>query len=155
MNLTFVKKVNLDMLNAELLKAGLSSKLSSVTQAGNILTVSTIGNLSPIDSKALYQVVVNHIIPNPYEVAVQGKIQAAILFGQKFMIEVATENVMSRFTTEQIMRMLIKYGHIQAMMVSGSLYTALQAIEAVQPDDLISLERKNRYIKKIKEYLGL
>ena len=152
---TFVKNSNKSILEKEIGVTELKTVISDITIQGNVLVISTNRNLNKKEEEKLYNVIALHNPPSNTEKAVQQKVTAAMQFGQQFMIEFATENIILGFTTDQILRMLIKYGHIQAMMLSGSLYTALDAIQSIPPDDLISQVRKEKYVKKIKAFLGL
>lgn len=152
---TYIKYVNLDQLKKEFISLNISNFIEKIEVQGNIVKINTTRSLSESEKNVLYKAITSHTVISNMEKAVQQKVTAAMQFGQQFMIEFATENIMLGFTTEQILRMLLKYGHIQSMMLSGSLYTALEAIEKIPADDLISQSRKDKYIKKIKGFLGL
>ena len=151
----FVKNVNASQLDLELKESAIKSAYVNLSANGSVITVNSSRFLSAAEEAILRKAISDHSFASDMDKAVQSKITAAIQFGQQFMIEVAADNVMLRLNTSQIMKMLQKYGHIQAMMQSGSLYTALGALEAIQPDELVSLERKIKYVNKIKKYLGL
>lgn len=152
---TYIKNINRDLLVKELTAAGVNNLISSIEVRGNILNIKTSRNLSILEEAKIYDVLLKHSPPSILEQNMQARVTAAMQFGQKFMIEFATENIMLGLTVEQIAEMLIKYGHIQSMMLSGSLYTALAAVQAVEPDNLITQERKDRCIKKLKTFLGI
>lgn len=152
---TFVKKADKVQLDAELKKSSIAGALSALTVLGTVITVDMVRPLSASERSALTKVIVDHTVKSDSEKFIQSKISSAIQFGQQFMIEVATDNVLMGLNTSQILRMLQKYGHIQGMMLSGSLHTALAAIEAIEPDDIVSPARKALYVSKIKKYLGL
>lgn len=151
---TYIKKVDIPIITKEFISAKCDF-IQNIETSGNIVNITTTRNINSEEYEVFYNVINSHNAPSYQEQVTKQRVLAAVQFGQQFIIEIATENIVSRFTVDQISRMLSKYGHIMTMLQSGSLYTALTAMEAIEPDDLVSLERKNRYIKKIKDFLGL
>lgn len=95
-------------------------------------------------------------IPSPtIQAIVKGKITSAMEFGKYLMLEVGTDNILLGLNTEQIISMIIDYGHIKAMLDSGSLYTALTAIEAVQPTEIMTQQRIDKYAGMLKSFLRI
>lgn len=88
--------------------------------------------------------------------SVKLKILDAMAFGESIILEVAAENVLLKFTTPQVLAMLTKFANIKAMLETGSLYTALLAMQAIKPDPvLMPQSRVDKYSNKIKTYLGI
>ena len=94
--------------------------------------------------------------PAPDMVAiVSAKIQAAMSFGKRIIIEYATQNVLAGKTTEQITAIVIKLAPLQDLISAGSLYSALAFLSTVTPDDNISQSDIDTFTAKIKTYLGI
>lgn len=86
----------------------------------------------------------------------KSKIIDAMIFGQSIILEVSAENMLSKLTTPQVLTMLSKFANIKAMLETGSLYTALAAIQTIKPDPvLMPQSRIDKYANKIKSYLGI
>lgn len=154
-NYTFIKYAELSALTQDLKYAKIYDLLESIQIIGNVIKVTAKRVLNFEENQKLHTVILNHYSPSPTEQFVKQKVMSAMQFGQQLLIEIATENIMLGFTTNQVATMIAKYGHIMGMLQSGSLYTAITALEAIVPDNMITQLRKEKYIKKIKEYLGV
>ena len=86
---------------------------------------------------------------------IAGKISAAMDFGKKIMIEYGTKNVMRGYNVEQTRAVAVKTSELQALILSGSLYCARQAIIDMVPDDLVTQADKDEFIAKFNAYLGI
>lgn len=123
--------------------------------AGNVLNITTVRPLSPQELEVMYKVVSAHSPPSPTELMVQARVQAAMQFGQSLIIEFAAENVLMGFSTTDIVTMIAKYRSLMEMLQSGSLYTALEYMNSLTPDRYINANRKAKYVKKLKDFLGV
>lgn len=85
----------------------------------------------------------------------ESRIHAAETYGRALLRSIAAENISLGFTTDQIASMVESYQSIIIMLWSGSLYTAIQAISQIEPSDTMSQDRIDKYIKQIKDYLGI
>lgn len=86
---------------------------------------------------------------------VNDKIAAAKRFGGLLLNEVSTDNVLMGATTAQVENLIEVHKNIIIMLMSGSLLTALQAVETLEPDELLTEERLKKYASKIRVYLGI
>lgn len=89
------------------------------------------------------------------EDALKIRIAEAMQFGHSIIVEVAAENVMMSLTVPQIISVLTKCAGVKAMLESGSLYTAIAALNAMTPDDILTAERIQKYKNKIESYLEI
>lgn len=157
---SYLKQINMAKLITEIASASLSIALQHVdstdllngTWATDIWFVDV---LSDTDVTTLNTVVINHTTAPISSDYVRNKIVAARNFGQYLLDEVATDNVLLNITTDQVASLIIKYSSIMAMLQSGSLYTALGAMQIIEPDDIMTQARKDKYINEIKVYLGI
>lgn len=89
------------------------------------------------------------------ELTVAVKILAAIEFGKELMLEFAVENILSGKNTDQIAILSGKLARVQMLLISGSLYAALAEMQRVEVDELLTEATKQKYILKIRQYLGV
>jgi|GEM_PF-5565870 len=85
---------------------------------------------------------------------ISGKIKSAELFGKELIREIATDNVLAGATIDEIRQMISDHNNIILMLLSGSLYTAISAIQEITPTEILTQQRIDQYIGKIKYYLG-
>lgn len=83
------------------------------------------------------------------------RVIAAMDFGKQMMVEYAVENIMSGKTTDQIKQISAKLRDVQYLLSSGSLYAALDELQKVQTDLLVTESIKQKYILKLRTYLGV
>lgn len=86
---------------------------------------------------------------------VAARIKVAMAFGQNLMAEYGAQNVVSGKTTAQVIAIANKLANLQQLLLSGSLYAALEEIENIATDDLVTLATKNEFRAKIRKFLGL
>jgi hypothetical protein len=92
--------------------------------------------------------------PNP-AVLVKGRILEAMEFGKQLTAEFGASNVLAGKTTAQIAAISDKLSVVQARILSGSLYAALEAIDALQPDANVSAEAIAEFKLKVQVFLGI
>lgn len=83
------------------------------------------------------------------------KVLAAMDFGKYLMVQYAVENVMSGKTTDEIKQISNKLYKVQALLTSGSLYAALDEMQKVTPDSLVTQDIINKYVLQIRKYLSV
>ena len=151
-NYKFIKAANNDKLIAELNVSAINDLIFSVSVESNLISIDTVRDLSSDEFAVLYSVIDAH---NVAEDQLRNKVVSAIAFGQSLIVEVAVENIMLQLTIPQIIAILTKFAGIKAMLESGSLYTALAAMQQIKPDDTMTKERIDKYVNKLKKYLGV
>jgi hypothetical protein len=87
------------------------------------------------------------------------QIKAAILgamkFGQDLMADYGVKNVLRNYNTAQTRQISADLTIIQTLLLSGSLYSALEEILAFAPTNLILEEDIAEFATKIRNYLGI
>ena len=104
------------------------------------------------DKSNLDNLVVNHSNLDQ-EAYVASKIVRAKEFGQKIIVEFGTRNVLAGLTTPQIAQVMSKLSDLVTALSTGSLNVAVAAIDAIEPDELLSVELISQYRVKIVEFL--
>ena len=92
--------------------------------------------------------------PSP-AVLVKARILEAMEFGKQLMAEFGASNVLAGKTTAQIAAISDKLAVVQARILSGSLYAALSAIDALEPDANVSVESIAEFKAKIEAFLDI
>jgi len=83
------------------------------------------------------------------------RIKAAMAFGTNLMAEYGAQNVVSGKTVANIMTLSTKLATLQSLLQSGSLYAALDEIDRITPDALLTQATKDQFKVKIRKYLGI
>lgn len=83
------------------------------------------------------------------------RIKAAMTFGINLMAEYGAQNVVSGKSVADIIALSTKLAKLQSLLQSGSLYAALQEIEELETDSLLTQVTKDQFKVKIRKYLGL
>jgi hypothetical protein len=97
----------------------------------------------------------NNSTPDMHSV-VQGKILAAMAFGQNLMASYGATNVLSGYNVEQIQFIMAKTAMVQSALLSGSLYVALDELSKIEIDGtIITGVRITEFRNKIQDYLGI
>lgn len=79
----------------------------------------------------------------------------AMLFGKDLMAEYGGKNILRGYTTAQVKELALSLNGIQALLVSGSLYSALEEIENFTPTALVTQQDVDEFSQKIRDYLGI
>lgn len=152
---TYIKSITQDKLIQELTSANLMHVIDSIDYNGNILTINTSRDLSEEEFSALYKTISEHTPIDIVDERLKNRISSAIAFGQSLIIEVAIENIKLNLTPQQIILILTRFAGIKQMLETGSLYTALETMEKIKPDAIMTQERIDKYKNKLKKYLGV
>jgi hypothetical protein len=83
------------------------------------------------------------------------RITAAMDFGKKLMAEYGASNVYSGKTIAEVKAIAAKLSTLQALLLSGSLYVALEEIDSITSDTLVTDQVKAEFKAKIRKYLGI
>ncbi len=86
------------------------------------------------------------------------RVKAAVLkaqaFGHDLIVEFAVQNILNGLTASQIAALATKLAGVQALLSSGSLHTALLAIQSLTPDANLTQDTINDFAGRIQDYLG-
>jgi hypothetical protein len=91
--------------------------------------------------------------PDP-AVLVKARILEAMEFGKQLMAEFGASNVLAGKSTAQIAVISDKLAVVQSRILSGSLYAALSAIDALEADANVSAEAIAEFKVKIETFLN-
>lgn len=87
--------------------------------------------------------------------AIEQKIQNAQDFGNKLIVEFGRENILLGYTVSNVKSVIEKCSIVLSMLQTGSLYTALDELNNMAPDDLLTSSRITEFGNKIRSYLGI
>lgn len=83
------------------------------------------------------------------------KMYAAMDFGKSIIVQFAVMNIKAGRTPSEIADMASRLVGVQMLLMSGSLYTAMAAMDAVHTDNLITADTITMFKNQIKIYLGV
>lgn len=86
---------------------------------------------------------------------VADRIRSAMDFGKTIMIEYATSNVLAGLTTSEVQEIIQRTMNLQLALNSGALYVAIEELNLLVPDALITEQKITEFRNKIESYLGL
>lgn len=91
-----------------------------------------------------------------YALAAKNSIIAAMAFGRDLIAEYGGQNVASGFNLTQLQTIITATAGVQAAIMTGSLYMALEQLALVPVDGvLITTEKITYFRNKLQAYLGL
>lgn len=152
---SYIKVINLDILKFELQNAGLYSLIDEMTASPSLVTIKVKRILTDIEKQKLYTVIANHRSTAITLDIAKLKIQAAMDFGKQVLIEFAANNVVRGINVAEVKQLTAQFGMIQLLLLNGSLYSALEEIQKLQPNALISQADIAYYSNKIMDFLGI
>lgn len=159
MNHEYVKVVDVELLHAELkLDAGITTEITGVSydSGGTKCFIHFNGTPSASELTASDAVIVAHnAIANSATKSVEKAVSKAMGFGKNLMIEYAAVNVLSGKTTAEVKTISDKLVDLQRLLDSGSLYVALEEMDNVVPDTLVTQATIDDFKAKISTYLGV
>lgn len=139
---------------SEIQAASFGTALASIDTEGENVLIHFTRELTSEETTDLNDIVTNHALIVPQEV-VTGHVVSAMEFGRQIMIEFAAMNVLSDKSTTIIMMQMEACKHIMFLLLVGSLYTALEAINALPDNEVTPPELKSYFRHKIQGFLGL
>lgn len=80
-------------------------------------------------------------------------VKAAMEFGKQLMAEYGAKNLFSGKTSEEVKLISQRMASIQSLLLSGALPTALEEIDNLEPDSLISQAVIDEFKAKITKFL--
>lgn len=147
--------VDSDILAATIKTSNISKALDCVNTSDGMCDVWFQDTLSGSDVVILNSVMANHSGSPTIQAVIGDKIQKAMDFGKKIMIEYGTKNVMRGYNVEQTRAVSIRLTELQSLLLSGSLYCARQSAIDMTPDTLVTQADKDELIAKLNYYLGI
>lgn len=94
-------------------------------------------------------------MPQTPEEKVKDRILAAMNFGRELIAEYGSQNVLRGLSVQEIKLISLKLSGVQALLLSGSLYAALDEMDHIETDNLVTQESINYFKSKIRSYLGI
>jgi hypothetical protein len=113
-----------------------SDVLSSDDQATLNSVMSSYGNALP-----------------PLQVAT-AQVAKDIAFGMSIIAQFGAANRLANLSTANVIQVATQLAPIQALLMSGSLQTALVAIQGLTPNALITQEVINNYVQQLQNYIN-
>lgn len=151
----FYKAYNLEKLNLEIAAANIPM-ISMDLMSDTHFVVNTAQQLTNSQQAALNQVVAAHIVVTDLVTQVANKILAARSFGTRLIAQYGAQNVLSGYPIEVIQEIMIKTAKVQAALNTGSLYVAIQELNAIEVDGVIVTEAKIKVFRNlIEDYLQI
>ena len=110
--------------------------------------------LSSDDQNTLNSLMASYVnsLP-PLQVAIT-QINKDIAFGMSIISQFGASNRIANFNTAQIIQIAEQLAPIQSLLSSGSIETALMAIQALTPNTLITQDVINTYVQELQNYLN-
>jgi hypothetical protein len=162
MNYNFIKAVNSEKLEKEILDTELSSLYSHILTSSSPLlaTIVFTSNLTESNIVVLETLITNHTTSPSLTDIVKQSINNAMVFGQSLLLDFSTENVLMGITQEgKTGEVLSKLSTVLPAIQSGSLYEAISRIKSIPSSDYdskyITEARLLIFINKIEVYLGI
>jgi len=155
---TFNKIVKADKLRDEVVAAGLSS-LSYVETVENTVNLYFTTPLTGNEEILLSTKISSHT-PSSVEDIISAKIKASITFGQKAMIDFATQNILLGITSDgKTGEIIDKLSGIVQALQTGSLYDAITRARQIPPEHYdskyITEARLLNFVNKIEDFLQI
>jgi hypothetical protein len=83
------------------------------------------------------------------------KIKQAMTFGHNLIAEFGAGNVIAQLTPIQVAGVAQKLLNVQLLLLSGSLYTAIAALQGLVPDAILTTAVIKNYTNQIQTYLEI
>lgn len=147
------KSTNIEKLTKEIAICGID-ECKGITLYQGLMSVYFENPLPVSGANLLEQIYQVHTVSDPQAV-VQNRIQAAMEFGKSIIIEFGATNVLSNKTTSEIAAITDRLSKVQLLLLSGSLYTAIDEITDAPVDEVLTQQTKDYFLNKIKKYLGI
>lgn len=91
--------------------------------------------------------------PTTQQVITQ-KILARIEWGQTLMASFGAQNILAGYTTTQVTQIAQQLAPLQALVLSGSLETAIAFMNSLTPNALITQQTITSFVAQIHDYLA-
>lgn len=151
----FTKAFTLDKLNLEIAQSGIPM-ISMDIISENQFVINTAVQLTNSQQATLNQVVASHVPVSTMLDIVANRILAARAFGTKLIARYGASNVIAGYSIEQIQDIMTRTARVQSALNTGSLYVAIQEINAIEPDGvLITVEKLKSVRNEIEDYLQI
>ena len=147
--------VDSDVLTSTIRASNISTQLDFLSTHDGFCDVWMKDALADADMTTLNGIVLSHTGAQNIQSVIAAKINAAMDFGKKMMIEYGTKNVLRGYTVAQTREVSFKLSELQSLLLSGSLYCARQAAIDMAPDALVTQADKDELLAKLNSYLGI
>lgn len=155
MTYQYTRAVDSDALKKDILAAGLPLTNIEIN-GGNAVSVTMSSELTTEQETELDTLVEAAALAGNPAAVVKDVILAAMDFGRNLMAEYGASNILAGLTMEQIKDVMDRTSKVQAALVTGSLYVALDELALVETDEtIITEERRTVFRNKIQAYLGI
>lgn len=152
---SYIKFVAPDVLSIQFKVAGIGAVIRSIDATKSMVTIQVTRPLTEDEQKILYTVVANHVNPTISLDVAKARVSAAMDFGKQLIIEFSATNVVKGITVAQVKQLSGQFAGIQLLLMNGSLYSALDAIQGITPNSLITQDEINYFANKIMDFLGI
>lgn len=130
---------------------GSSTTLPDASGKWELMTIEQLGNLQ-ISLNTQYKA---YLTKMAVQAKIKEKIMSAMDFGQSMMAEYGSRNVYAGRSVADIKAISTKLAVVQSLLLSGSLYAAIDEVTNLTPDALVSQADKDYFLGKLKTYLGI
>ena len=110
--------------------------------------------LSSADQTTLNSIMSSYINVLPTLQVTTAQVTKDIGFGMNIIAQFGAANRIAGLNTSEVIQIAQQLASIQALLSSGSIQTALAAIQAITPNSLLTQDTINNYISQIQAYLG-
>jgi len=118
--------------------------------------VNTANQLTTPQVLALNAVVAAHIATSTLQDQIANRILAARDFGVRLIAQYGAQNIMAGYSVQEIQAIMERTGRLQAALNTGSLYVAINELNAVETDDVYITPAKIKYFRNlIEDYLQI
>jgi len=153
MEYSYVKNTNAPKLLKEIRALNLPGFKGIYTMGQDVRAIFDF-SLSP-ENKGILDVTVDvHTNGPDSEAYVSAKISKAKEFGENTITEFGARNIILGLSTGQIRQVMNKLSDVTIALSTGSLNVAIDAIDSVQPDAVLTTELIAQYRAKIVSFLA-
>lgn len=153
MEYSYVKNVNAPKLLKEIKALNLPNFSGIYTRGQDVRTIFEL-SLSPENKNILDLAVDAHTNDPDPEAYVSAKIVKAREFGNTLIVEFGARNIILGLSTGQIRQVMNKLSDLTTALSTGSLNVAVDEIDSLQPDTILTTELIAEYRAKITSFLA-
>jgi len=148
----FKKAFNLEKLTNEIAMAEIPM-ISMDLLAVDEFVVNTATQLSNSQQLTLQQVIAAHISISTIEDEIANKILICRNFGIKMMARFGAGNVLAGYNDDVIDTIIERTRPVMIAISSGSLKAAIRAINRIEPDEILTIEKLKKFRNEIEDFL--
>lgn len=110
--------------------------------------------LSSIDQTTLNSVMSSYVNSIPVLQSTINQITKDIAFGMSIIAQFGAANRIANLNTAQIIQIAEQLAPIQSLLSSGSIQTALMAIQNITPSAILTQDTINIYVTQLQNYIN-